>query len=551
MEKKLPSKNKLRGGYYTPIKIADFLTAWALDGITKDSSILEPSMGDGVFVSAVINNLEGKKFPNKSVEKMIYGIELFKEETRKAKKSIDERGYKSANFNLRTGDFFEFVKNSSEINRFDVVLGNPPFIRYQNFPRKQRDIAEKILSKNEIHLNKLTNAWAFFLLVSVLLLKENGKIAMVLPAELLQVGYASKIRIFLSKIFHSVTIVTFKKLTFKDIQQEVILLMGDKSKQGPGGINIIELSSLDDLSLGNIKSATRFKPIDHDTDKWTQYFLSDAEILLLRKLKESNKLCRLGELIEVDVGIVTGNNDYFAVSEEIVKKYNLENYVVPLVGRTAYINGNLVFTVDNWEKLRREGKTCYLFSYDKKVEVDTPKMVRKYLDHGIEMKVQLGYKCRIRKMWHSVPSTWIPDAFLSRQIHLYPKLILNKAQVVPTDTIHRVRFKKNIDPRKMQVLFHNSLTFAYSEILGRSYGGGVLELEPSEAENLLVPSPEFININLSQAKELFPNKDLDGVLDKIDKVILHEGLGLTINDIKLLKSAWTKLSERRRARKLK
>ena len=78
------------------------------------------------------------------------------------------------------------------------MLGNPPFIRYQDFPEAQRDQALDILSKLGFHPNKLTNAWLFFLLVSVNLLKPNGRIAMVIPAELLQVKYASEARLFLS-----------------------------------------------------------------------------------------------------------------------------------------------------------------------------------------------------------------------------------------------------------------------------------------------------------------------------------------------------------------
>ena len=46
---------------------------------------------------------------------------------------------------------------------------------------------------------------------------------------------------------------------------------------------------------------------------------------------------------------------------------------------------------------------------------------------------------RIRKPWWSTPSLWIPDLFMLRQIHLAPRLTVNAAAATSTDTVHRVR----------------------------------------------------------------------------------------------------------------
>ena len=54
------------------------------------------------------------------------------------------------------------------------------------------------------------------------------------------------------------------------------------------------------------------------------------------------------------------------------------------------------------------------------------------------------------------------------------------------------RVCRHIDPRVLAAASINSVTFAFSEVMGRSYGGGVLELEPREAEPLPFPSPDLV-----------------------------------------------------------
>ena len=45
--------DKLRGGYYTPCEISEFITNWAISDTSE--SVLEPSCGDGGFIKALAN----------------------------------------------------------------------------------------------------------------------------------------------------------------------------------------------------------------------------------------------------------------------------------------------------------------------------------------------------------------------------------------------------------------------------------------------------------------------------------------------------------------
>ena len=48
------TKQKLRGGFYSPKTIADFILRWAFNG-NKHCDILEPSAGDGVFIASLVD----------------------------------------------------------------------------------------------------------------------------------------------------------------------------------------------------------------------------------------------------------------------------------------------------------------------------------------------------------------------------------------------------------------------------------------------------------------------------------------------------------------
>lgn len=145
---------------------------------------------------------------------------------------------------------------------------------------------------------------------------------------------------------------------------------------------------------------------------------------------------------------------------------------------------------------------------------------------------------------------WTPDAFLFRQINRYPKLVLNETATT-TDTIHRVRFKDPQQLRPTVAAFHNSMTFAFAEVLGRSYGGGVLELEPNEADNLPLPPLDARPATLQELDRLARLGQIEQILERTDVAHLQRGMELSAGDVVDLRNIWTKLSARRMSRKFK
>lgn len=549
MSKSAPSYQKLRGGYYTPKRIADFLARWAIQ--SPNAEVLEPSCGDGVLLQSAFEALVEKGAKRSHAAGLLHGVEIDEHEGRKAVNRLEALGAKPTMFLMHTGDFFAYCKAHLNDKRlFDAVIGNPPFIRYQNFLEEQRVPAFELMAKAGLKPNRLTNTWVPFIVAASFLLNEKGRLAMVIPAELLQVNYASRLRQFLSEYYNKITLVTFKRLVFEGIQQEIVLLLAERNGDGRAGIRTIEFEGINQLASYEHSEflSSELKPMDHSSEKWTQYFLSKSEISLLRALRTNPGLTKSGKVIDVDVGIVTGQNQFFVLNDTQIKEQHLTAYTLPIVGRSGHLKGT-IFSESDWRANADNNLPAYLLNLPNVPLEELPKDARDYVMSGEQSELHMGFKCRIRNRWYIVPSVWNPDAFMLRQIHGYPKIILNKANATCTDTIHRVKLRNGMKPDVIAAAFLNSLTFAFSEVVGRSYGGGVLELEPNEAERLPLPLTNAEKLDLQQIHVLLLNDDIEGVIDISDKILLIDGLGMSQREAGMVRGIWQKLRDRRINRK--
>lgn len=522
---------KARGGYYTPTRIADFLATWAVeDGADR---VLEPSAGDGALVAALMRA---------SLIARIDAIELMEDEAAKIS------AFGSDRVEVRVGDAFGLFSNKM-VAAYDAVVGNPPFIRYQNFPEPQREAGFAIMREVGLRPSRLTNAWVPFVVLATRALRPGGRLALVIPAEIMQVGYSAELREYLARSFKELSIVTFDKLVFPDIQQETVLLMGIRSSDGQSpSISLVELSDERELRTGLLSEGPRLDlELDHSREKWTQFYLDAYELGLVREIEAADTFVPLSQLASVSVGIVTGRNEFFVLRPSEARERGLEQYCLPLVGRSAQIPG-LELSQSEWRQLYDDDSKCLLLQLGRTPRDELSNAARRYVDLGEERGFELGYKLRIRlPEWWFVPSHSVPDAFLLRQIYDAPRIVANTAAATSTDTIHRVRVRDGINPLWLSAASLNSLTFAFSEIRGRSYGGGVLELEPSEAAGLLIPRPGAA-LPLDELDHLVRHRRLTEALDEVDRLTLGAA-GLTRSEVEALRAVWIRLSGRRLNRK--
>ena len=545
-------QDKLRGGYYTSARVAEWLCEWAIQ--CADDVVLEPSCGDGSFLEAALGRYRKLGATPKQIVNRLKGVEIVPAEARRARLRLKDVLGQAANGVVRNSDFFGWWQGTAQ-PAFDAIVGNPPFIRYQSFPEPHRARAMAVMGDQGLSPNRLTNIWVPFVVAAVASLKAGGRLAFVLPAEILQVTYAAQLRSYLTEQFHRIDVVTCNQLFFEKAEQEVVLLLADGalariSDSNTCRVAMTEATTVDEITNqtpATLLKAAQPKAIRHDSEKWLKFFLNNKQITFMRKLREAAITAPVGTHASIDVGVVTGKNEFFVLSGEQVAALGLNGHTVPLVSRSAQLKGSRLRKAD-WKFLSAAGDRVHLLHISPAQGQRLSRKLRAYITGGERKEFHKGYKCSIRKPWFTVPAVWIPDGFAFRQIYDFPRMVLNISAATSTDTIHRLR-SKGAKPERIIANTYTWLTAASAEIEGRSYGGGVLELEPTEAERLLMPAELNGAMPLAEVDTLTRAARLDEVLEENARIVLMGRMGLSAADCILLKGIWTKMRDRRMSRR--
>jgi adenine-specific DNA methylase len=531
------SEQKLRGGYYTPLDLAAYITRWTLE--KHPQTLLEPSCGDGIFVQA----LSEVGF---SAPLSITGFEILQTEAAKARDRC--RSEPRLNWSIHGQDFLGWAINEMLTSRptFDAVAGNPPFIRYQYLPEESQRKAEAIFKILRLPFTKHTNAWVPFVLASIALLKPGGRLGMILPSEIIHVAHAQSLRTYLGTTCSRLLIIDPEEIWFDGTLQGAVILFAEKKgtlADQSDGLGIVKVSGREFLNddpadLFNDTTRMNGKTV---VGKWTRALLTAGERCLLDTLCERPDVHRFDQIAEVDVGIVTGANKFFLVNDETVQQFRLQAFAHPMFGRSEHCPGVIYDERQHQENARAGNPTNFIWFKDAQAAMS--KDVLEYIRLGEAQKLHTRYKCRVRKPWYTVPSVHATKIGMLKRAHDAPRLIYNRLEAYTTDTAYRIN-ARGCTPEKLIYCFLNALTALSAELEGRHYGGGVLELVPTEIEKLLVPLPSSIRPEIRRLDTLVRQSSAATVLQQQNETVLA-ALGLSKSDRDQLFAAWLRLKNRR------
>lgn len=542
---------RARGAFFTPPLIADFLAAWAVSK-NPDAVVLDPTCGEAVFLLSAGRRLLHLGRAADDLASQLLGVDLHEESLSEAGALLASEGMSA---NLVHSDFFG-VPTPDQLGcpfpLVDAVIGNPPFVRYQQHIGEDRRRSRQAALRQGVRLSGLASSWAAVLVHACAFLKPEGRLAIVLPAELLTVHYAQPIRRWLKRRFAAVNLVMFERLQFADAMENVVLLLA----RGSGGCDAFTLDIVDDAAdLAGIERLEQLAVTPTEEGKWTDLLIPVAQRQLFRRVSEE-KFVRLEEYGRPELGTVTGKNNYFTLSEETRCVFDLSEDQVVQVSPpgTRHLRG-LTFSAADWRQLRDDGERVWLLHPDPLD--DSPGLLR-YIEEGEKQGVHEAYKCQVRTPWWRPPLGAAPDLFFTYMSHRYPRLVANRARVHCINSMHGIRLAHGV-PRQaissLPLLALDSVTMLGAELHGRSYGGGILKMEPREAASLPVPDPALLGKaweRLGPERDSLDRQLRDGrwtsVLARVDEVLLRDAAGLDADQVDGLRAAARSLRERRMRR---
>ncbi len=263
MEKLKQQNTKSKyGQYFTPQIVADFMIDLAT--IPTNAKVLEPSCGEGVFLDL----LQKKEFNNLSAYE------------------IDNTIAKQ----------FDFVKYESYVSavieeKFDLIIGNPPYIRWKNL---ETELKNELL-KNQLwnkYFNSLCDYLYIFILKSIELLNENGQLIFICPEYWLNTTHSITLRNYMlqngyfEKIYHFNETPIFEKVTVS-----IIIFKYIKSKKTKSTIDVSKYyvnQKLTIETLTNLKHKTSSENIEHLTI--SQFKTNERWLLCTDEIKEELKI---------------------------------------------------------------------------------------------------------------------------------------------------------------------------------------------------------------------------------------------------------------------
>ncbi len=450
----LSPAERARGAYPTPPALARVLAEFAVRDAAD--TVLDPGCGAGALLAAAIDRLRalGAAGP---LAGQVRGVEI------DAATAVRAQG---PDAHVTVADFLVLAPG----RQVDVILGNPPYLGYHRFGRAAPG------------LNGFANAWAAFSLRALDWLKPGGRLALVLPAEVMAADHAAPLRRLLLDRFGRVRLVTFAVRTMPQAMADVLLLLAE-GQGGTDTVEVIERHDADDLAVLDTAPARRPPP-----GRWRDAALADEARDILDGLAARGAFVPLSRWGRVTLGAVTGDNGFFCLDDAAAGGLPAQDRVAILPPGRAALPGH---TIDAalWAGWRDAGRRVWLF----RPSDDPGPAAAARIAAGVAAGVDRGFKCRRRAPWWRVKLAGPPPGLILAQIvHHRPRLLANPAGVQPLNAHYGIALAPDADAARLAAAAQGCVTQLSAERLGIAYGGGLLKLSLRAAPALLVPGPDLL-----------------------------------------------------------
>jgi adenine-specific DNA methylase len=507
------TRKKENGIYYTPEVLANFL----VDSLIKSDglSVFDPAYGGGALLLAAKAKMKESSY--RIDNSSLFGCD---------KHPVNGLLGSLPKSNLVEIDFFSF----STDNKYDVVLTNPPYVR-QQIQAKEQIEAYRANNPNLDGLHNRADLWAYFLVKSIDHLKKGGSLGAILPWSFIQADYAKPIRANLLNKFENIRLLALKNKYFAGVDERILIVW--LNNYGESNTKIEFAYSKE------VKRNISF--IDLSRESWVSNTIlpekGNSLKFVFDQLSKVYGFKSFNNYASSLIGIVTGANKFFIKDyDEAISLGFKEDQLIPIMTKTEDLAAYLK------DKKNITKGLIYLTSKDEKKHYE-------YIHSGEEQDFHLRAHSTLREPWYSVKLGNVPDAFFPYRMSRIPHLVLNDSDMQSTNSIHRIYFKE-LTKVEIRWIFVSMLS-VYGQLSleanSKTYGRGILKVEPGSLGNVLVTKRKDNSINWFYKKII--NRLKVGKKDEAVKIatnFINEKLEIPIEFSSIAFVVWQKIEFNRR-----
>lgn len=474
-----------KGQFWTPDWVAEAMVGYVLAG--GSDHVFDPAVGAGAFFRAA--KAIGRRM---GLPVRLLGTEAFPDALKEAR----EHGLSEADLaNVHITDFI--LKPPA--GPFSGIVANPPYIRHHRLPADLKSylkaLATQVIGEP---LDGRAGLHIFFLIHALERLAPSGRLAFIMPADTSEGVFAPTLWRWIARHYRLDAVVTFEPdaSPFPGVDTNALVFLLSKDPPQP---NFLWAKCQARGDILTNWAMGEFKNPEHGLIVLSRT-LDEALSTGLSRSPANHSLDTplLNDFATVLRGIATGANEFFFLTRRRAKELEIPSeFFVQAIGRTRDVVGDTI-TESRLKELDGAGRPTLLLSLDSRMLNRFPVTVREYLQQGEAMGLPSRTLIASRRPWYKMETRRPPSylfAYLGRR---HARFVKNTAGVVPLTgflCVYPRRTELDYVEKLWRVLSHPD-TVANLSLVGKSYGGGAIKVEPRALERLPLASHVIAEVGL-------------------------------------------------------
>lgn len=497
------------GQVFTPPILAEFMSSLIKTRVKERSSILDPCIGPNTFFN---------HFQEIAVEHDLTGIEV---DSSLISQQVKDFFFQTEN-ELIEGNFFKLPLH----RKYDFIIQNPPYVRQELMIEGDNAKSNAILPIANMHniIPSKSNLYVYFLLKSILHLKEGGRLVAVIYDSWLYSSFGK----FLKKMFLELgeleAIYHFKHNAFPDAEvgATVVDFKRFKTISSRKQIRYYSLSSLKDIH--NYKKAILHEPTNIRKKQFLSWNFNGLSVVNF----ESDFFVPLNSITNQPIqrGISSLANKYFIHSKKIYPESRpFIKDINKLKGYT--VNGELSYFLSVNGTISKKTK-AYLNTIKKEILSDDQNY--KALKRKIKTSSE-WFKIKIKK-----PGNFVFNYYLRNNIDF----IHNPKLEFASDNFYILNIPD--EPKLLLSILNSNISRLSVLRHSRSQGNGLRKIQLYEFKTVSIPNykcfsrnaiSELIKLGEKLQRIQRYSQEPNSIINEIDNVIIKEYNNTTGEDISL------------------